>query len=88
MIEYCAASDAATIIVGTEEGILHKLRKESPAKTFVPASPRLVCPNMKLTSLEDVREALETMKSVVRVEEPVRSRAARALEKMLAAGRD
>ncbi len=88
MIAFCKESTAKTIIVGTEEGLLHQLRRDSPEKKFVLATNRLVCPNMKLTSLEDLREALEKMENVVRVEEAVRVPAARALEKMLAAGRD
>ncbi|MFU8855912.1 MAG: quinolinate synthase NadA [Deferrisomatales bacterium] len=88
MIAYCRASDAPTVIVGTETGLFHRLQKDSPEKTFVAPSPDLVCPNMKLTTLEDVREALETMENVVAVPEAVRTRAAAALEKMLQAGRD
>lgn len=88
MIEYCAASSAPTIIVGTEMGLFHRLKKDSPGKTFVAASTRLVCPNMKLTTLEDVRDALDRMDNVVTVPESVRVRAAQALERMLQAKRD
>ncbi len=88
ILEYCKAVDADTVLVGTETGLFHRLAKENPGKTFVAPSDGLVCPNMKLTSLEDVLESLETMANVVRVEEPVRVRAAAALEKMLRAGRD
>ena len=88
MIAYCKESSEKTIIVGTETGMYHQLRKDSPDKVFVAPSNRLVCPNMKLTSLEDVLEALERMDNVVTVEEDIRVRAASALEKMMAAGRD
>ena len=88
MIAYCKESSEKTIIVGTETGMYHQLRKDSPGKVFVAPSNRLVCPNMKLTSLEDVLEALERMENVVTVEEGIRVRAAGALEKMMAAGRD
>ena len=88
MIEYCRESRAPTIIVGTETGLFHRLRQDSPGKTFVAPSEDMICPNMKLTSLEDVAEALETMGNVVTVPESVRSRAVVALEKMLRAGRD
>ncbi len=88
IIEYCKATAVTTVIVGTETGLFHRLRQDSPAKVFVAPSDDLVCPNMKLTSLEDVREALETMENVVSVAESVRTRAASALEKMLRAGRD
>ncbi|GAB4271007.1 MAG: quinolinate synthase NadA [Deferrisomatales bacterium] len=88
MIEYCKAVEADTVIVGTETGLFHRLRKDSPGKRFIAPSEDLVCPNMKLTSLEDVLEALETMENVVSVPEAVRVRAVSALDKMIQAGRD
>jgi len=88
MIDWCAASGAATIIVGTETGLFHRLKKDSPDKTFVAPSEKLVCPNMKLTTLEDVAEVLETMENVVAVSEKTRAGALAALRKMLEAGRD
>lgn len=88
ILAYCKAVDADTVIVGTETGLFHRLEKENPGKTFVAPSDAMICPNMKLTGLDDVLEALETMANVVRVNEPVRVRAAAALEKMLQAGRD
>lgn len=91
IIAYCKSVAATTVIVGTETGMFYQLRKNSPEKTFVPASPAMICPNMKLTGLDDVLAALrtaETGANVVRVPEAVRVRAATALEKMLAAGRD
>jgi len=88
IIDYCKATEAGTVIVGTETGLFHRLQKDSPEKTFVAPSEDLICPNMKLTTLEDVRESLETMANVVTVPERVRTRAVAALEKMLQAGRD
>ncbi|RME38672.1 MAG: quinolinate synthase NadA, partial [Deltaproteobacteria bacterium] len=60
MYEFARKSDARSFIVGTEMGILYRLRKENPDKEFILPSKSLVCPNMKLTSLEDVLQALET----------------------------
>jgi quinolinate synthase len=88
IIDYCNTAEAETIVVGTEEGLLHRLRNDSPQKTFVLAHPDLVCPNMKLTALEDVLEALEAMANVVTVPDAIRVRATRALDRMLQAGRD
>jgi len=72
-----------TLIVGTEMGILHRLRKENSHKTFVPASMRAVCPNMKRITLEKVLRSLETLQPEITVPEEVRSRAHRAVERML-----
>ena len=88
IIEYCKSAAAETVIVGTETGLFHRLQKDSPAKRFVAPSQEMICPNMKLTGLEDVLESLETMVNVVTVPETVRTRAVAALEKMLQAGRD
>ena len=88
MYDYCRTSSAKKFIVGTEAGILYKLRIENPDKEFVLASPALICPNMKLTSLEDVLYSLQTMTPVVRVPEEVRLKAKAALDRMLAVPRD
>jgi quinolinate synthase len=88
MYAFCAASAATKFIIGTEAGILYRLRKENPGKEFVLASPALICPNMKLTSLEDILAALTTMSPVVKVPEEIRVPAKRALDRMLAIPRD
>lgn len=88
MYLYCAKSSAKTFIIGTEAGILFKLREENPDKEFVLASPALICPNMKLTSLEDLLLCLQTMQPVVSVPEGMRQKAKSALDKMLAVPRD
>ncbi len=88
MYDYCLASPAKKFIVGTEAGILYKLRLDSPDKEFILASPALFCPNMKLTSLEDVLVSLQTLSPVVTVPEEIRLRAKGALDRMLAVPRD
>jgi quinolinate synthase len=88
MYDYCRNSPAGRFIIGTEAGILYRLRKENPDKEFILASPALICPNMKLTSLEDIVAALETMTPVVTVPEEVRLPAKRALDRMIAVPRD
>lgn len=88
MYDYCRTSPARKFIIGTEAGILYKLRLENPEKEFILASPALICPNMKLTSLEDVLYSLEQMAPVVTVSEDVRVGARKALDRMLAVPRD
>ncbi|ABB33749.1 quinolinate synthetase complex, A subunit [Geobacter metallireducens RCH3] len=88
MYDYCRKSPAKRFIIGTEAGILYKLRLENPDKEFILASPALVCPNMKLTSLEDILDALTTMAPVVQVPEDIRVQAKRALDRMIAIPRD
>lgn len=81
---YAREKDFETLIVGTEVGILHRLRKENPGKRFIPASKRAVCPNMKRITLEKIVRALETLQPEVTVPEEIRLKAHRALEQMFA----
>ncbi|KAB2953124.1 quinolinate synthase NadA [Heliorestis acidaminivorans] len=84
LIKYAVQSKASSFIIGTEEGILHQLRKEAPDKNFYLASPQLICPNMKLTSLEKVLWSLEELEPRITVEPKVREKALSSLEQMLA----
>ena len=84
MCKFARESSAKEIVVGTEVGILHRLRQENPEKTFYPVNDRLVCPNMKKTTLENLAEALREMKTRVTVPEDIAIRARRAIEAMLA----
>jgi quinolinate synthase len=84
MLKAARASAAREFIIGTEMGILHRLEKENPGKTFLHLSGHAVCPNMKKITLEKVLESLRTMKPEVRVDEPEASAARRALDRMLA----
>lgn len=71
------------IVVCTEGGILHQLRKDSPDKEFVLLSPNLVCTNMKKISLPLVLESLEEMEHQIEVPEEMRVLAVKALSRML-----
>ena len=86
MCRFARESDAKEFIVGTEIGILHRLRKENPGKAFHPVSERIVCPNMKKTTLENLAESLRTMKTEVTVPADIAARAKRAIDAMLAVG--
>lgn len=88
MYDFAANSPAQTFIVGTENGILWRLRRENPDKTFIMPSEGLVCPDMKLTRLDDVLRCLETMEPQVTVPEDIRLKAKQALDRMLAVPRD
>ena len=88
MYDYCRTSPARQFIIGTEAGILYRLRLENPDKEFILASPALFCPNMKLTSLEDVLHSLQTLTPVITVPEDIRVQAKQALDRMLAVPRD
>ena len=84
MFRYARGSDAQEFIIGTENGILYMLRRENPGKKFYPASELMTCPDMKLNTLEHVIEAMEDMKHLVTVEDDVRERAKKCVDRMLA----
>ncbi|MFZ5646144.1 MAG: quinolinate synthase NadA [Bacillota bacterium] len=84
MLKYAGESTAREFIVCTEEGILHQFKKRYPDKKFYPVTNKLVCPNMKATTLEKVHRALVTMEPRVTVPAGIRERALNSLERMLA----
>lgn len=84
MCKYVAESPAREFIVATEEGLIHRLKKDNPAKTFYRVSPFAVCPNMKRNTLEKVLFCLRDMAPAVAVDPAVAGRARRAIEQMLA----
>jgi quinolinate synthase len=83
MLRFCRESNHREFIIGTEIGLLHRLKKENPGKTFHIASNQMVCPNMKKIKLQSVLRALETREHVITVPEDIRVRAKRALDRML-----
>lgn len=83
MVKFAQETDAATIIVGTETGLIHRLQKENPEKRFIPLLERAICPNMKLISLDKVARSLETMTPRVEVPAEVGEKAKRSIVRML-----
>ncbi len=83
MLRYVKASPNKSFIIGTEEGLLHRLRKENPEKSFYLVNRIQACVNMKRTTLKTVVENMEQAKRVVRVPEDMRIRAKEAVDRML-----
>lgn len=83
MLRFASSSSAKEFIIGTEIGLLYRLRKENPEKSFYPLRKDMICPNMKKTTLNSVFNVLETMTNIIKVPEEIRIPAKRALDKML-----
>ncbi len=83
MIRHASATLAKELVVGTEIGILHRLRKENPGKEFIPLTEQTVCPNMKLIGLENILWSLEELTPEVKVAEDTRIRARKAVDRMI-----
>jgi quinolinate synthase len=87
MVSFCRSSDADTFIIVTESGMLHRLKKEVPNKTFIPGPTDKCscadCRYMKRNTLEKLRDALDLLQPEIEVTETVRQRAVRPIERML-----
>ena len=84
ILKFARECDAAEIIIGTEMGVIHQLKKQNPGKTFIPASDNLICETMKSITLEDIWRALIEMKHVIKVPEETGIPAKKTLDRMLA----
>lgn len=87
MVDYCKNAPVKNIIVVTESGMLHRLRKEVPHKTFI-AGPTDSCACndcrfMKMNTIEKVRDALKNLSPVIDVSEPTRTAALAPIQRML-----
>ena len=87
MVKFAKETSADRIIVVTESGMLHRLRREVPTKTFI-AGPTDTCACndcrfMKMNTIEKVRDALKTMSPQIDVPEPIRTAALVPIQRML-----
>ncbi len=86
--KFARESELTTFIVATEEGILHQMRKDSPKKTFISAPPDNgcacnQCPHMRLNTIEKVYLCLEYEKPTLEMDESLRLKALRPIERMM-----
>lgn len=86
MVDYAKNSEAEKFIIGTEVGMLERLKQECPGKKFYSPQQR-VCFNMKKNTLELVLKALREEQPVITVPENIRVRAKKALERMMEVGK-
>lgn len=82
IIEYATKDKCSEFIIGTEEGILHELKKKNPNKKFIIPGERICCQDMKKTTLENLYDTLLNMENKVVLDENIRKKALRSLENM------
>lgn len=87
MVRHCSSSSSKEFIIGTEEGLVHRLKKETPDKIFH-SIPNAICPNMKKISLENTLDALKTLEPKLVLSKEVIEKARAPLDKMVAIGRE
>jgi len=87
MITYCQESPAEAFIIVTESGMLHRLRREIPGKTFIPGpTDQCACADcrfMKMNTLEKLHAALLNLEPEIVIPEPIRVRAEQPIRRML-----
>ena len=87
MIDYARNSKSNDLIIATESGMLHRLKKEVPEKTFIPAPTQNCacseCRFMKMNTLEKLRDCLDTLEPQIVMSEEIRTRAEEPILKML-----
>lgn len=81
--KYVKESDNKRFIIGTEEGVGYRLRKENPDKEFIFAYKGFQCKNMKKTTLKKVYDALIKEQYVITVDEVIREKALKSIKRML-----
>lgn len=84
MMKHVNQSSANQFVIATETGILYRMRKQNPEKTFVAASDKAECQYMKMITLQKVYDSLLEEKYEVRVTKETADRARLAIERMLA----
>lgn len=83
LIEYVTKSNSKEFIIGTEEGVIHEMKKRNPNKEFYLLSNRLRCFDMKLTKLEDLYNCLRDETNEIIIDEEVASKAVLCVNRML-----
>lgn len=83
MLNFAKKSDKKRFLIGTEEGLIYRLKKENPGKEFYAAGTAKMCRNMKLTTLNDVYSSLKEERYVIELSEGIIKSAQNALIGML-----
>jgi quinolinate synthase len=83
IINFAAQSEGKEFIIGTELGVIDVLQKNHSDKKFYPLAKNFICPNMKKTLLEDIRNCLKYNLNAIEIEPSVFADAAKSLERMM-----
>ncbi|MGH3279074.1 MAG: quinolinate synthase NadA [Trebonia sp.] len=86
MLAAARSTSASAVLVATETGMLHQLRKANPSVSFEPVNPHATCRYMKMITAESLERCLATGEAEVRVDPSVAAQAKRAVEAMIAVG--
>jgi quinolinate synthase len=85
MVRFAEETRVPEVIVATEVGILHRMRRLNPTTTFTPLDAGAICPYMKEIDLGDIRDSLSLLQYRIEIPPDIAAKARRALERMVAA---
>ena len=83
IMKFVEKSKNKEFIIATEQGVVDRLKRDYPNKNIIPIKNNIVCPNMKMTSLEDILHVLETEENEIFVKEEIAKKAVHCLDRML-----
>lgn len=83
IMKFAKESDNKSFIIATEQGVVDRLKRDLPDKEIIPVKDNIVCPNMKMTSLEDILHVLETEENEIFVDDNIAPKAVRCIDRML-----
>lgn len=87
IMNYVKNSSHMEFIIATEQGVTDRLRRDYPEKTIIPIKENLICPNMKMTSLEDIQEVLENETNEIFVDDDIAIKAVKCIDRMMEASK-
>lgn len=87
IMNYVKNSSHNEFVIATEQGVTDRLKRDYPEKTIIPIKNNLICPNMKMTSLEDIQEVLENETNEIFVEENIAKNAVKCIDRMMEASK-
>ena len=83
IMKFAKESNEKSFIIATEQGVVDRLKRDFPDKEFYPVKDNVVCPNMKMTSLEDILHVLENENNEITVDEDIAKKAVICIDRML-----
>ena len=83
IMKFVEKSKNKSFVIATEQGVTDRLTRDYPNKKIIPIKSNLICPNMKMTSLEDILYVLETEDNEIFVKDDIAKKAVNCLNRML-----
>ena len=87
IMNFVKNSDNKSFIIVTEKGVVDRLERDYPEKEFIPIRDNLVCPSMKMTTLEDILNVLENETNEIVVDREIAKKAVKCIDRMLEASK-